>query len=185
MHITSSHCAVLVQAAKTVQCPATVHLNRHMYGWTREARLIIGNRLSQPDNMLLPSQHSLHLAPIFRLLLKVAVKGMHQCDLSNFCRDSVPNNQLSSAPPAKKKDKNGQKNSSVEQQGSSPNALCCGPQQSTAQFVDPNTALCAWFARNSAGYSYSAPYCLPDACICKIHMCPLRVCHLQHCARLG
>ena len=32
-----------------------------------------------------PSQRSLHNAPIFRLLLKVAVKGTHQCDLSNFC----------------------------------------------------------------------------------------------------
>jgi hypothetical protein len=33
----------------------------------------------------IPSQRSLHYAPIFRLLLKVAVKGTHQCDLSNFC----------------------------------------------------------------------------------------------------
>ena len=31
------------------------------------------------------SQRSLHNAPIFRLLLKVAVKGTHQCDLLNFC----------------------------------------------------------------------------------------------------
>ena len=31
------------------------------------------------------SQHSLHIAPIFRLLLKVAVNGMHQCDFVNFC----------------------------------------------------------------------------------------------------
>ena len=31
------------------------------------------------------SQRSLHNAPIFRLLLKVAVNGTHQCDLSNFC----------------------------------------------------------------------------------------------------
>ena len=30
------------------------------------------------------SQRSLHNAPIFRLLLKVAVKGMHQCDFTNF-----------------------------------------------------------------------------------------------------
>ena len=33
----------------------------------------------------LPSQRSLHNAPIFRLLLKVAVKGTHQCDFMNFC----------------------------------------------------------------------------------------------------
>ena len=31
------------------------------------------------------SQRSLHSAPIFRLLLKVAVNGMHQCDFHNFC----------------------------------------------------------------------------------------------------
>jgi hypothetical protein len=33
----------------------------------------------------LPSQRSLHNAPIFRLLLKVAVNGTHQCDCRNFC----------------------------------------------------------------------------------------------------
>ena len=31
-----------------------------------------------------PSQRSLHNAPIFRLLLKVAVNGTHQCDFFNF-----------------------------------------------------------------------------------------------------
>ena len=31
-----------------------------------------------------PSQRSLQDAPIFRLLLKVAVKGTHQCDFTNF-----------------------------------------------------------------------------------------------------
>ena len=30
------------------------------------------------------SQRSLHNAPIFRLLLKVAVNGTHQCDFHNF-----------------------------------------------------------------------------------------------------
>ena len=38
----------------------------------------------------LASQRSLHNAPIFRLLLKVAVNGTHQCDYSNFCGDSGP-----------------------------------------------------------------------------------------------
>jgi hypothetical protein len=33
------------------------------------------------------SQRSLHNAPIFRLLLKVAVNGTHQCDFLNFCGD--------------------------------------------------------------------------------------------------
>ena len=31
------------------------------------------------------SQRSLQNAPIFRLLLKVAVNGTHQCDFLNFC----------------------------------------------------------------------------------------------------
>ena len=34
------------------------------------------------------SQRSLHNAPIFRLLLKVAVNGTHQCDFLNFCGGS-------------------------------------------------------------------------------------------------
>ena len=37
-----------------------------------------------------PSQRSLHNAPIFRLLLKVAVKGTHQCDFFNFCGALAP-----------------------------------------------------------------------------------------------
>ena len=32
------------------------------------------------------SQRSLHNAPIFRLLLKVAVNGTHQCDFLEFLR---------------------------------------------------------------------------------------------------
>ena len=36
------------------------------------------------------SQRSLHNAPIFRLLLKVAVNGTHQCDFLNFCGDLGP-----------------------------------------------------------------------------------------------
>ena len=34
--------------------------------------------------LLVASQRSLHNAPIFRLLLKVAVNGTHQCDFLNF-----------------------------------------------------------------------------------------------------
>ena len=37
------------------------------------------------------SQRSLHNAPIFRLLLKVAVKGTHQCDSYQFLRGILPN----------------------------------------------------------------------------------------------
>ena len=43
------------------------------------------NRPSQDPSHNLASQRSLHNAPIFRLLLKVAVNGTHQCDLLNFC----------------------------------------------------------------------------------------------------
>ena len=38
----------------------------------------------------LVSQRSLHNAPIFRLLLKVAVNGTHQCDFPNFCGQQCP-----------------------------------------------------------------------------------------------
>jgi hypothetical protein len=37
------------------------------------------------------SQCSLHNAPIFRLLLKVAVNGTHQCESLNFCGTFCPN----------------------------------------------------------------------------------------------
>ena len=36
------------------------------------------------------SQRSLHNEPIFRLLLKVAVKGTQQCEFLNFCGDYSP-----------------------------------------------------------------------------------------------
>ena len=40
------------------------------------------------------SQCSLHNAPIFRLLLKVAVNGTHQCESLNFCGTLVPTMSL-------------------------------------------------------------------------------------------
>jgi hypothetical protein len=40
---------------------------------------------------MLISQCSLHNAPIFRLLLKVAVNGTHQCESLNFCGALCPN----------------------------------------------------------------------------------------------
>ena len=45
----------------------------HIYSW-----------MCGPAHHLV-SQRSLHNAPIFRLLLKVAVNGTHQCDFLNFC----------------------------------------------------------------------------------------------------
>ena len=44
--------------------------------------VVLGGRVSRHE---VSSQRSLHNAPIFRLLLKVAVNGTHQCDFSNFC----------------------------------------------------------------------------------------------------
>ena len=41
-----------------------------------------------------PSQRSLQNAPIFRLLLKVAVNGTHQCDCPNFCGASASIDQI-------------------------------------------------------------------------------------------
>ena len=44
-------------------------------------------------NLVMASQRSLHNAPIFRLLLKVAVSGTHQCDSIEFLRDrKIPTN---------------------------------------------------------------------------------------------
>ena len=43
------------------------------------------------------SQRSLHNAPVFRLLRKVAVNGTHQCDFLNFCGASVPTNEISTS----------------------------------------------------------------------------------------
>ena len=43
--------------------------------------------VTMPILWLVASQRSLHNAPIFRLLLKVAVNGTHQCDSIEFLRD--------------------------------------------------------------------------------------------------
>ena len=50
-----------------------------------------GKQLCRPDHLyksdcsaLTASQRSLHNAPIFRLLLKVAVNGTHECDFLNL-----------------------------------------------------------------------------------------------------
>ena len=48
------------------------------------------NKLACRRRAKLISQRSLHNAPIFRLLLKVAVNGTHQCDFPNFCGQQCP-----------------------------------------------------------------------------------------------
>ena len=55
-------------------------------------------QLAGPSKALLvASQRSLHNAPIFRLLLKVAVNGTHQCDFLNFCGAFMPQHTRASA----------------------------------------------------------------------------------------
>jgi hypothetical protein len=51
-----------------------------------EVMLVLRQKKAQPLHPLSgASQRSLHNAPIFRLLLKVAVNGTHQCDCLDFC----------------------------------------------------------------------------------------------------
>ena len=65
------------------QAPTSVKSNK-CYA-QRKRRHITVIIVSVWGPMILPSQRSLHYAPIFRLLLKVAVNGTHQCDFLNFC----------------------------------------------------------------------------------------------------
>jgi hypothetical protein len=54
---------------------------------TRSAETVVRPQriwLTRASHNTPPSQRSLHNAPIFRLLLKVAVNGTHQCDFLNF-----------------------------------------------------------------------------------------------------
>jgi hypothetical protein len=67
-----------------IKLPGCIETLRHIHYQTLVARRRPGHA----------SQRSLHNAPIFRLLLKVAVKGTHQCDFLNFCRDLCPNKCL-------------------------------------------------------------------------------------------
>ena len=52
---------------------------------SKRAGLLLRSRTGLLLRYLGVSQRSLHNAPIFRLLLKVAVNGTHQCDFPNFC----------------------------------------------------------------------------------------------------
>ena len=56
----------------------------HVWWYRRRQKYFLFLRLaSRPCRC--SSQRSLHNAPIFRLLRKVAVNGTHQCDFQNFC----------------------------------------------------------------------------------------------------
>ena len=54
---------------------------------SENTKTILKSTLARRDGWTFASQRSLHNAPIFRLLLKVAVKGTHQCDFLIFLRD--------------------------------------------------------------------------------------------------
>ena len=59
-----------------------------MEGWCRGSVSKHKQRCMTKDKLPwapISSQRLLHSAPIFRLLLKVAVTGTHQCDFHNFC----------------------------------------------------------------------------------------------------
>ena len=58
--------------------------------------VFLTGRMPFPEQIFV-SQRSLHNAPIFRLLLKVAVNGTHQCDFPNFCGQQCPTPQLQHA----------------------------------------------------------------------------------------
>ena len=73
-------CQCCIQASGPRQEPETALRN---WSWAKA----VANFLPSRSDMIqesLASQHSLQNAPIFRLLLKVAVNGMHQCDFLNF-----------------------------------------------------------------------------------------------------
>ena len=58
-----------------------------LYKW---AGVVAFEKGVQKSRLASISQRSLHNAPIFRLLLKVAVNGTHQCDFPNFCGQQCP-----------------------------------------------------------------------------------------------
>ena len=58
--------------------------SQRTHPYTETLRLAASLATFPVGQQSLTSQRSLHNAPIFRLLLKVAVKGTHQCDFLNF-----------------------------------------------------------------------------------------------------
>ena len=75
--------------AEDVWCPISDHprpgMHRRMASLFKNARKLAVLERRPAIAPTLVSQRSLHIAPIFRLLLKVAVNGTQQCDFLNFC----------------------------------------------------------------------------------------------------
>ena len=61
-----------------------------MWYCKHQAAVCLQMRMMAKQQDFCVSQRSLHNAPIFRLLLKVAVNGTHQCDFINFCGQQCP-----------------------------------------------------------------------------------------------
>ena len=58
---------------------------------TEQLRSVAASKFCPHKRRCQASQRSLHIAPIFRLLLKVAVNGTQQCDFLIFCGSYGPN----------------------------------------------------------------------------------------------
>ena len=88
---------VWLHAGSSLWCLASTCSSIDCFLWTSSCRQQpqhSGIRQAGSKYLSLPSQCSLHNAPIFRLLLKVAVNGTHQCESLNFCGTHVPTNAL-------------------------------------------------------------------------------------------
>jgi len=81
----SSFCMVLLLGCFCVCAPFLKSINARR----KSPALILS--LGHAGCKSIVSQRSLHNAPIFRLLLKVAVNGTHQCESLNFCGALRPN----------------------------------------------------------------------------------------------
>ena len=80
--LTSLQCFNTLGIMMNTGC-VTVNFTLQLRHLTHSSKNITKVELPVPH--ALASQRSLHNAPIFRLLLKVAVNGTHQCDFLNFC----------------------------------------------------------------------------------------------------
>ena len=81
--------------AYVLQVRVCVHVFVHRKHWQQLTRVNISGHSCPGTWVCSASQRSLHNAPIFRLLLKVAVNGTHQCDFLNFCGGLGPQHILS------------------------------------------------------------------------------------------
>ena len=82
--IYSRHHAPQQTASLFFCCKVGRHIAHSSSGERKGARAFRKHMWNASGEWHVASQRSLHYAPIFRLLLKVAVKGTHQCDFLIF-----------------------------------------------------------------------------------------------------